>query len=91
MLLLSAFYLVIDVFGLKKWCMPFVWIGMNSILIYMAAHGVINFESTSTFLFEGLIKSFSAAWQEVWIGVGILMIQLALLYFLYKKKWFLKV
>jgi len=91
LLLLSAFYLVIDVIGLKKWCMPFVWIGMNSILIYMAAHGIINFESTSTFLFGGLVKSLSEAWQEVWIGMGILIIQLALLYFLYQKKWFLKV
>jgi predicted acyltransferase len=91
MVLLSVFYLVIDVIGLKKWSMPFVWIGMNSILIYMAAHGIINFESTSIFLFSGLVKSLSEAWQEVWIGVGILLIQLMLLYFLYKKKWFLKV
>ncbi|MFT3752280.1 MAG: DUF5009 domain-containing protein [Paludibacter sp.] len=91
MLLLSVFYLVIDVAGLKKWCMPFVWIGMNSILIYMAAHGIINFESTSTFLFGGMVKSLSADWQAVWIGAGILLIQLGLLYFLYKKKWFLKV
>jgi predicted acyltransferase len=91
MLLLSVFYLVIDVVGLKKWCYPFVWIGMNSILIYMAAHGIINFESTSTFLFGGLVKSLSADWQAVWIGTGILLIQLGLLYFLYKKKWFLKV
>jgi len=91
LLLLSFFYLVIDVWGFRIWCMPFVWIGMNSILIYMAAHGIINFESTSTFLFGGLVKSLSTDWQAVWIGAGILLIQLGLLYFLYKKKWFLKV
>jgi len=91
LLLLSIFYLIIDVWGLKKWSIPFVWIGTNSILIYMASHGVVNFESTSVFLFGGMLKNLPEVWQEVWIGSGILLIQLALLWFLYKKKWFLKV
>lgn len=91
LILLFIFYFIIDVMNYKKWSMPFVWIGMNSILIYMAAHGVINFSSTSSFLFNGLIKFTPAAWQPVWLGTGILLIQLALLYFLYLKKWFLKV
>ena len=91
LILLFVFYFVIDVVGLKKWSMPFVWIGMNSILIYMAAHGVVNFESTASFLFGGLIKNAPELWQPVWLGAGILLVQLALLYFLYKKKWFLKV
>ncbi|MBP1641032.1 MAG: hypothetical protein H6Q17_2615 [Bacteroidetes bacterium] len=91
LLFLFVFYLVIDVWGVKKWCMPFVWIGTNSILIYMAAHGIIDFQYTSTFLFGGMVQSLSEAWQEVWIGCGILLIQLVLVYFLYKKRWFLKV
>jgi predicted acyltransferase len=91
LILLFIFYFVIDVLGYKKWSMPFVWIGMNSILIYMGAHGVINFESTASFLFDGLIKYTPEAWHMVWLGTGILLVQLALLYFLYKKKWFLKV
>jgi predicted acyltransferase len=91
LILLFVFYIIIDVFGLKKWSMPFVWIGMNSILIYMASHGVVNFESTAVFFFGGLIKFTPEAWHTVWVGSGILLIQMALLYFLYKKKWFLKV
>lgn len=88
---LFVFYLVIDVWGVKKWSVPFVWIGTNSILIYMAAHGVIDFKYTSTFLFGGMVQSLSEAWQEVWIGTGMLALQLVLLWFLYKKRWFLKV
>lgn len=91
LILLFIFYFIIDVMNYKKWSMPFVWIGMNSILIYMAAHGIINFSSTASFLFNGLIQFTPAAWQPVWLGTGILLIQLALLYFLYLKKWFLKV
>lgn len=91
LLLLFVFYYVIEVIGLKKWALPFIWIGTNSILIYMAAHGVVNFESTATFLFGGLIKYAPELWQPVWLGTAILLVQLALLYFLYKKKWFLKI
>jgi len=90
-LLLFAFYFFIDVKGFSRWCMPFVWIGTNSILIYMAAHGLINFESTATALLGGLIKFTPEIWQPVWLSCGILLVQLALLYFLYTKKWFLKV
>lgn len=89
-LLLAIFYYVIDVLQLKKWYMPFVWMGSNAILIYMAAHGVVNFEATSQFLFGGIINRFSTAWHSalLWVGVGVL--QFALLYFLYRKKIFLK-
>jgi len=91
LILLFVFYFIIDVMGFKKWSMPFVWIGMNSILIYMASHGIVNFESTASFLFGGLITDTPGIWHMVWLGTGILLVQLGLLYFLYKKKWFFKV
>jgi predicted acyltransferase len=90
-LLLSIFYLVIDVWEIRKWSMPLVWIGMNSILIYMASHGVINFESSSKFLFGGLISLVPEVWQLMWLWVGVALIQFLLLYFLFKKKLFWKI
>jgi predicted acyltransferase len=90
LLLLTLFYLVIDVLGVRRWSLPLVWIGTNSILIYMAAHGVINFEYTSQFLFGGLTRQAPALWQPALLWTGVAFIQLALLYFLYKHKWFLK-
>jgi predicted acyltransferase len=90
LLLFAMFYWIIDIAGYKKWSLPFVWIGTNSILIYMAAHGVVNFEYTSNFLFGGLINHVNEAWHPALLWTGVLIIQLAALYFLYKKKWFLK-
>ncbi|MEO6814765.1 MAG: DUF5009 domain-containing protein [Ginsengibacter sp.] len=90
-LLLSMFYLVIDVWGMRKWSMPLVWIGMNSILIYMASHGVVNFESSSHFLFGGLIRLTPEIWHLVWLWTGVALIQLTLLYFLYTRKLFWKI
>ncbi|OIR14206.1 hypothetical protein GALL_46670 [mine drainage metagenome] len=90
-LLLSLFYLIIDVAGYKKWSMPFVWVGCNSILIYMAAHGVVNFEHTSQFLFGGMINKTETIWHSSLLWIGVAVIQFAVLSFFYKKKWFLKV
>ena len=88
--LFAIFYSVIDVAGYKKWSMPLVWIGTNSILIYMAAHGAINFEYTSQFLFGGIINWAPEVWHPALIWAGVAIIQLGALYFLYRKKWFLK-
>lgn len=90
-LLFTIFYYIIDVKSLKKWSMPFVWIGTNSILIYICAHGLFNFESTSQFLFGGLISDMPMAWQQAGLWTGVLLVQLLLLKFLYDKKWFLKI
>jgi predicted acyltransferase len=91
LLLFTLFYYIIDVAGFKKWSMPLVWVGCNSILIYMAAHGVVNFESTSTFLFGGLYNKTPEVWHDALRWMGVALIQFSALYFLYKKKWFLKV
>jgi predicted acyltransferase len=90
-LLLSLFYYVTDILQIKKWSMPFVWLGMNSILIYVASHGAVNFESTSHFVFGGLVNKIPALWQDAFLWTGVAIIQFAFLYVLYKKKIFLKV
>lgn len=91
MILFSLFYYFIDVCSYQKWCMPMVWIGTNSILIYIFAHGLFNFESTSNFLFGGIINTIPTAWQQAGVWTGVLLIQLFGLKFLFDKKWFLKI
>ncbi|MBY0536965.1 MAG: DUF5009 domain-containing protein [Chitinophagaceae bacterium] len=88
--LLAIFYFVIDVKKIQVWSVPFVWIGMNSILIYIAAHGMVNFLSSAEFLFGGLVKKLPEIWQAAFLWIGVCLIQLGLLYFLWKKKIFLK-
>ncbi|MFC4210225.1 acyltransferase family protein [Pedobacter lithocola] len=90
-LLFAAFYFVIDVKSFKKWSMPFVWFGTNSILIYVFAHRLFNFESTATFLFGGIINKIPNVYQQAGVWTGVLIIQLFLLKFLYDKKLFLKI
>jgi predicted acyltransferase len=91
LVLLSIFYLVIDVGGYRKWAFPFVIIGLNSILIYLAAEGLVDFQHTATYLFGGLVKIAPEHWRAVWLALAITSTQIALLYFLYRFKIFLKI
>lgn len=88
---LSVFYLVIDVWGFKKWAQPFVWTGANSILIYLCAEGAVDFAHTAGYLFGGLIQAAPVNWQPVWQAVSVTTLQLVLLYWLYRNKIFLKI
>jgi hypothetical protein len=88
---LSVFYLIIDVAGYKKWTFPLMLIGVNSILIYLAAEGMVDFKYTSNFVFGGLINMASENCQATLAAIGVVLTQLALLYFLYKNKIFLKI
>ncbi len=90
LLLMAVFYAVLDVWEFKKWSLPLVWLGANSILIYLAAHGVVNFLSTSEFLFGGLLQFFSPEYKDALLWIGVMLIQFASLRFLYKKNIFLK-
>ena len=90
-MLLSLFYFFIDV---KKWTkgiisyklLFFKVIGMNSITIYLAAH-LLNFNQLSRF-FTGWLASSIGDWIII---LGAITLEWMFLYFLYKKKIFLRV
>ncbi|MBN2273032.1 MAG: DUF5009 domain-containing protein [Bacteroidales bacterium] len=91
LILLAVFYLVIDVWKIRRWSFPFVVIGLNSITIYMLSAGIINFQTMNEFFFPGIIKLFAEPAQPVITASGIILCEWALLYLLYRKKIFLKV
>ena len=89
-LLLALFYFFIDVRGHKNRTLFFRVFGMNSITIYMADR-IIDFHGISHFFFNWISVHFSETWGPVFIACGILFLQWALVYVLYKKKIFLRV
>ena len=90
-LLLACFYLIVDVWKIRRPLFPFTVIGMNSIIIYIAAHRAINFSQTADFFFAGFIKTTPGPLQPVLTSLGLLIVELLFLYLLYRKKIFLKV
>ncbi|MBP7933092.1 MAG: DUF5009 domain-containing protein [Phycisphaerae bacterium] len=91
LLLLGLFYLVIDVIGLWRWSFVFIVIGLNPITIYVGQR-FIDFRAAADFFFQGAVHRWAAeaAWP-VLMQAGEFLLVWLFLYFLYRKKVFLKV
>lgn len=57
-ILTGLFYLVVDVWRMRKWCQPFVWIGMNSITVYVASSIIGGFRRPAARLAGGDVSAF---------------------------------
>lgn len=90
LILLSLFYYIIDVLGYKKWAFFFKVIGMNSILIYISGQ-FIDWEHANNGLFIWLFQLTGEPYDAVVKAIFFVLVQWAFLYFLYKKKVFLRV
>jgi len=90
LVLLSVFYYIIDVLGYKKWAFFFKVIGMNSILIYMSGQ-FINFEYATKGFFEWLGQLLGNPYNAVAFAICFVLVEWAFLYFMYRKKVFLRV
>jgi predicted acyltransferase len=88
-LFLAFFYLIIDVWGYKKWTFPFVVIGVNAIAVYVANH-LFNFKLIGNVFVGGLAKR-AGVWNEFVQELGALIVIWLILYWMYKKKTFIKV
>jgi predicted acyltransferase len=90
LLFLSLFYYIIDVLGHRKWAFFFRVIGMNSILIYMSSR-FINWKYATDGFFMWFNQLVGEPWNAFTWVFCFLAVKWALLYFLYKKKVFLRV
>ena len=90
LLLLALFYYIIDVLGYKKWSFFFRVIGMNSILIYMSGR-FINWEYSTDGFFKWMGQLIGNPFNAVAMAICYVMVKWAFLYFMYKKKVFLRV
>ena len=90
-LLLALFYLVIDVWGFKKWAYGLVVIGTNAIFVYMLTH-LVNFRSGSVIgHFVGGLDKFVGPWKDFTHAVMAFALVWLILFWMYRKKSFIKV
>ncbi|MBT3750940.1 MAG: DUF5009 domain-containing protein, partial [Bacteroidetes bacterium] len=71
------------------WAFFFQIIGLNSITIYLGTQ-VINFGHTSKFFLGGLSEISGDYGQAIYMG-GVIVAEWLVLYFLYRKKIFIRV
>jgi predicted acyltransferase len=91
LLLLAVFYLVVDVWSIKKVFFPFMLIGLNPITIYIGARGIIDFKYMTDFIFGGVMRIAGTDLAPVVLCLFILIFEITFLYILYRKKIFIKV
>jgi heparan-alpha-glucosaminide N-acetyltransferase len=92
-LLLAAFYAIIDIGGARRLAFPLVVVGMNSIAAYCIAHLFDDFigSSLDTHLTGKLFLLFGQPYQLLVHGVAVLFVMWLLLYWMYRRKLFLRI
>lgn len=87
--LLALFYAIIDLWGFRKWAFFFVVIGSNSIAVYMAAH-LFDFRHIGNVFVGGLAK-WVGPWNNVVQTLAAFIVIWLILFWMYRKKSFIKV
>jgi len=92
-LILAAFCAVIEMKGWKRWAFPLVVIGMNSIAAYLIAHLLPDFISDSfrIHLASGVFAQFGSGLEPFVQGSAILLVYWLILFWMYRRKLFLKI
>jgi predicted acyltransferase len=104
-MLLGIFYLIIDVAKFRIWAKPFIWIGMNAILLYILKDGgVIPFRDIASRLMGGDISTwldsrhkfgsyqFHLPGLSSFVGASVAMLLVLMVArFFYKRQIFLRV
>lgn len=91
LMLLGLFYLIIDVWRIKKWAFFFVVIGMNSITIYVLQHRILRFDIIRDFFLKGIYDLSPATVQPFISSLGYIAVVWLFLWFLYRNRIFLRV
>jgi predicted acyltransferase len=91
--LLAGFYALIDVWQRRRWAFPLVVIGMNSIAIYCMSWLVEGFVLTNlkTHLGPDYADVFGKPYATLVSGGLVILIFWGILYWMYRRKLFLKV
>jgi len=89
LLLLALFYWLIDVLGYRRWAFPFIVIGMNAIVAYMAPD-LINFMQISHTVFAGLARHLGM-FGDFLLAFGAIGILWVGLYYMYRKQTFVRI
>jgi len=89
LLLMGLFYLVIDVWKIRKWAWFFVIIGANAIFAYMS-NTFIPFGWISGSFLDGLVK-WLGNWDSFVHTTATFAVFWLLLWYMYRKKTFIKI
>jgi heparan-alpha-glucosaminide N-acetyltransferase len=92
-LFLGGFYAVLDLMGVRFWAFPFQVIGMNSIAAYCMAglwEGFIA-KNLTTHLGKNAFEVLGHPYEPLLHGAAVLLVLWLILFWMYRRKLFLKI
>ncbi len=93
LLILAAFYALMEWKGLKRWAFPLMVVGANSIAIYVMAWTMERFflGALVRHLGAGTFNIFGAPFEPVLRGIAVMLVFWVILYWMYRRKIFLRI
>jgi heparan-alpha-glucosaminide N-acetyltransferase len=90
---LAAFSWVIDVKGYRRWAFPLVVVGVNSIAAYLMAHLWERFiiDSLHIHLRYQIFQVLGPGLEPLLLGIAVMLTYWLVLYWMYRKKIFLRI
>jgi heparan-alpha-glucosaminide N-acetyltransferase len=90
---LAAFSWLIDVKLYRRWAFPLIVVGMNSIAAYLIAHLWEDFiiENLHINLGYQVFRIFGTGLEPLMVGIAVMLIYWLTLYWMYRKRLFLRI
>ena len=92
-LAMAGFYVIADVWGLKRWLFPLTVVGMNSIAMYVLVDGLGGFMGQTLHTHFGTrpFHFFGEAFAPLLHGAGVLLICWLVMLWMHRRQLFLKI
>jgi predicted acyltransferase len=93
LLILAGFYAAIELRGWKRWSFPLMVIGANSIAIYVMSWTMEHFvsQSLATHFGSAPFLLLGPSFEPVLRGIAVLLVFWSILYWMYRRKIFIKI
>ena len=90
---LTAFAWIIDAKGYRRWALPLVVVGVNSMAAYLIAHLCEDFiiSSLHTDLGYKPFQILGSGLEPLLLGIAVMLIYWLMLYWLYRKKIYIRI
>jgi predicted acyltransferase len=88
-ILLAGFYWAVDVRGLRRPALPFVWLGANALAVYLL-HNIVNVNGISSRLVGGDIAKWAGPCAGLLLSATTLGLTFLVARFLYLRRIFIK-
>lgn len=90
-LLLGTFYGIVDGLRLRRWGFLFMLIGMNPLTLYvLRGTKLIDFNAINRFFFGFAYQHASRPMRPIWQDLGMMLVQFLFLFWLWRRKIFLR-